>query len=106
MSLKQTRVSHVEDPLQDSSAQKHHLLSQLQQKQDDLDNRMRRNNLHFIVRAEGANLALFLKDLLINAYGRETFSKSYVVERAHRMVPKPPPQGAPPSAFITKFLNY
>lgn len=30
----------------------------------------------------------------------------FVVERAHRMPARPPPQGAPPRTFIAKLLNY
>lgn len=60
-----------------------HLIAQLQQKQDDLENRMRQNNLCFVgllEKEEGNNLAIFLEELLINTYGREAFSQSFVVE--------------------------
>lgn len=55
-------------PLQESSDQASHLITQLQQKQDDLENHMRRNNLRFIGLAEdmeGNNPATFLEDLLV-----------------------------------------
>lgn len=96
-------------PLQDSSDQVHHHLAQLQQKKDDLKNRLGCNNLRFIglpKGAEEANPATFLKDLLITTYGREAYLQSFMVERAHHMVAKPPPQGVLPPAFIAKLLNY
>lgn len=102
------RVGDSIPPLQESSDQANRLIAQLQQKQDDLENHMR-NNLRFIglpESAEGNNPATFLEELLITTYGREAFSQSFVVERAHRMPTKKPPQGAPPQVFIAKFLNY
>lgn len=73
------RLSHAEDaipPLQELSNQDSRLIAQLQQKQDDLKNSMRRNNLRFIglpEGVEGANPATFLEELFITAYGREAF---------------------------------
>lgn len=55
--------------------------------------------------AEGANPATFLEELLTQTYGREAFSQSFVVERAHRM-PAKPPLGTPACVFNAKFLNY
>lgn len=106
------RLGLVEDtlpPLQESSDQANRLIAQLQQKQDDLENRMRRNNLRYVGLPEGTegnNPASFLKDLLITTYGRKAFSQSFVVERAHWMKAKKPSPGASPRIVIAKFLNY
>lgn len=54
------RLSHAEvaiPPLQASPDQASHHIAQLQLKQDDLENRMRSNNLHFISFPEGAEVA-------------------------------------------------
>lgn len=106
------RLGHKEDafpPLQESSDQASRLIAQLQQKQDDLENCMRRNNLRFIGLPEGTegnNPATFPEDLLITTYRQEAFSRSFVVERAHRMPAKKLPQGTPPRLLIAEFLNY
>lgn len=63
-------------------------IAQLQQKQDDLENCMRRNNLCFIGLPEGDNPAAFLEELLITTYGRAAFSQLFVVKRAHQMLAK------------------
>lgn len=39
-------------------------------------------------------------------FGRSEFSASFVVERAHRLAAKPPPQGSPPRTFFAKMLNF
>lgn len=55
-----------------------HTASSLQQKQDDLENHLRLNNLRFVGLPEGEegnNPATFLEDLLINTYGRKAFSQ-------------------------------
>lgn len=51
-------------------------------------------------------LPTYLENLLIKTFGREAFSSTFVVERAHRLAAKPLPAGAPPRTFIAKFLNY
>lgn len=109
ISLLRQDMQQLRDRVQESSDQANRLITQLQQKQDDLKNRMRGNNLRFIGLPEGTegnNLATFLEDLLITTYEREAFSQSFAVERVHRMPAKKPPQGAPPRVFIAKFLNY
>lgn len=74
-------------------------ISQLIQKQDDMENRLRRCNLLFIglpEGAEGKDPTTFLERLLITTYGHESFSPTFAVERAQRMPARAPPQGAPP----------
>lgn len=108
----ETRISQAKDilhPLQHSHEEVQHQLQQLAQKQNDLENRARRSNLCFIglpEGAEGPDPATFLEKLLIKTYNREALSTTFVVERAHRMPARRPPEGAPPRTFIAKLLNY
>lgn len=84
-------------------------IQQLAQKHDNLENRARRSNLRFIglpEGAEGPDPATFLEKLLINTYGREALSTTFVVERANRMPARQPPEGTPPRNFIAKLMNY
>lgn len=108
----ETRLGEVEDaipPLQTTSERMQYQINQLLAKQDDMENRLRRCNLRFIglpEGTEGKDPTTFLEQLLITTYGREAFSPTFAVERAHRMPARPPPQGAPPRTFIAKLLNY
>lgn len=108
----ETRISQVEDdisPLQITTERLQHQLNMVLIKQDDMENRLRRCNLRFVglpEGEEGADPPSFLEKLLISTFGRAEFSTSFVVERAHRLASKPPPQGAPPRTFIAKLLNY
>lgn len=108
----ETRISNVDDAiplLQTGVEQMKQQILQLFSKQDDMENRSRRCNLRLIgppEGAEGKDPTTFLEQLLINTYGREAFSPMLVVERAHRMPARSPPQGAPPRTFIAKLLNY
>lgn len=104
------RIGQAEDdihPLQITTEQ--HQLNAVLSKQDDMENRLRRCNLRFVglpERSEGADPPTYLENLLIKTFGRDAFSSTFVVERAHRLAAKPPPAGAPPRTFIAKFLNY
>lgn len=106
------RVGNVEDdihPLQISTEQLQHQLSTVLSKQDEMENRLRRCNLRFVglpEKAEGTDPPTFLENLLIQTFGREAFSSTFVVERAHRLAARPPLAGAPPRTFIAKLLNY
>lgn len=108
----ETRLSTVEDslpPLQTASDCLQLQVSQMLLKQDDMENRLRRCNIRLIglpKGAEGSDPSDFLEQLLIKTYGRDAFSPTFVVERAHRKSGRPPPQGTPPRTFITKLLNY
>lgn len=108
----ENRISHVEDemhPLQVTTEQLQHQLHTIQAKQDDMENHLRRCNLRFVgipEGSEGTDPPSFLENLLITTFGQAEFSTSFVVERAHRLAAKPPPQGAPPRTFIAKMLNF
>lgn len=85
------RISTVEDslhPLQISSDNMQLQVNQLLQKQDDMENRLRRSNLRSIglpEGVEGTDPSSFLEQLLCTTYGKEAFSPTFVVERAHRI---------------------
>lgn len=78
------------------------------QRADDLENRLRRNNLRILglpERSEGQHPCDFterwLKELLPEAH----FSNLFAVERAHRVPARPPPPGAPPRPFLARMLS-
>lgn len=106
------RVSTLEDqaaPLTGRVMEAERHIAKLHQHLDDQENRLRRCNLRFVglpERAEGSSPETFLENLLISTFGRDQFSVMFAVERAHRILPKPPPPGAPPRTFIAKLLNY
>lgn len=55
---------------------------------------------------EGTTPEVYLENLRTSTYGRAQFSVMFAVKRAQRILPKPPPHGAPPRTFIAKLLNY
>lgn len=84
-------------------------MAALRAKVDDLENRSRRNNLRFVgfpERAEGTHPEKFLYSWLRDIFGTDAPSFSYVIERAHRTPPRPPPEGAPPRSIIARILNF
>lgn len=97
----ETRISTAEDaipPLQSKSERMQRQITQLIAKQDEMENRMRRCNIHLIglpEGAEGKDPSTYLEQLLISTYGHEAISPMLTVERAHRMPARPPPMGAP-----------
>lgn len=106
------RVSSIEDdmaPMQRDLTYNNHLLSQHTTHLEDLENRMRRNNVRAIgmpERMEGRNPVEFIEQWLITAFDREVFSPMFSVECAHRVPARPPQPGAPPRPFLFKLLNY
>lgn len=96
-------------PLQVTTDWLQYQLKAILSKQDDMENRLHHCNLRFVglpEGSEGLDPPSFLENLLITNFGREAFSSTFVVERAHRLVTRPPPPGAPPHTFIAKLLNY
>lgn len=78
----------------------------LEYKAEDAENGNMRNNLHIVGLAEwvdGLQLTEFVEKLLRTLLPAAQFSPFfYAVERAHHILPKPGPQGAP----SLKFLNF
>lgn len=76
---------------------------------DDMENRMRRNNVRAISipeKTEGKNPVQFTEPWLLQIYGKDSFSPMFCVERAHRLPMRPLPSGNPPHTFLFKLLNY
>lgn len=75
----------------------------------DQENRRRHSNFWVVglaEAAEGGRPESFAVDMLISLFGRNTFSSAFIIERAHRILPKKPPLWDPPSTFLMKLLNY
>lgn len=104
-------VGHMEDkmpPLQVTTEQLQHQLNSVLHKQDDMENRLRRCNLHLVGlpgRAEGSDPPTFLQNLLIITFGRDASSSTFVVERVHCLAARPS-NDAPLRTFNDKFFNY
>lgn len=82
------------------------LIEDLKKKTVDEENRLRRSNLRVVGLPEDATLETYTEYMLVQLFGRQTFSAAFVVERAHRVLPKKTPPGVPPRTFIMKLLNY
>ena len=84
----------------------------LTEKNEDLENRSRRSNLHLIglpEDTEGKDAEAFLERWLPDVLGAEIFPSQVRIERAHR-VPSGPLKSSNPDALprplIMKFLNF
>ncbi|XP_075712997.1 uncharacterized protein LOC142749187 [Rhinoderma darwinii] len=106
------RVSEVEDVLpelrRDVQSQSLAVVA-LQAKADDLENRLRRNNVRLVgvpEKTEGNNSDELLEKWLLEQFGREELSPLYAVERAHRVPTRPGPPGRPPRPVLVKLLHY
>lgn len=76
---------------------------------DDMENRMRRNNVQAIgicEKNEGKNPVQFIEQWLLQIYGKDSFSAIICVERVHSLPMRPLPPGNLPRMFICKLLNY
>ena len=114
----ETRISDTEDTAAQLTAKMTELETQvkiLTGKNEDLENRSRRSNLHLIgllENAEGRDAEAFLEKWLPDILGAESFPTAVRNERAHR-VPSFPTgsansrRSAPfPRPLIVKFLNF
>lgn len=75
----------------------------------DLENRSRRNNVRIIgipEHSEGARSTTFMEELLIEVFGKESFAKPPVVDRAHRSLAPPPKPNQAPRPFIVQLHHY
>ncbi|CAJ0925091.1 unnamed protein product [Ranitomeya imitator] len=106
----ETRVSHIEDTITPMEAKLNKAAGSVnawKQKADDLENRLRRNNIRIIglpERSEGQQPEQFLEEWLKSTLG-DGFSSTFSVERAHRVPTRPLPPGAPPRPFLARLLN-
>lgn len=108
----ENRISTVEDtigPMPQLVRDLQQKYTQLLAKMDDQEDLQRRSNLRFVglpEGAEGRSPETFLEAWLINIFGREKLSSTFVVELAHRISMTLGPPGYPLRTFIAKILNY
>lgn len=106
------RFSQMEDdvyPLKQEVALMKIQLRDCLQKMDSMENRLRRENLRVLGLPEGCegnNPIQFMEDWLREKFGRDSFSATFAVERAHRIGPKTPAPGGHPRPFIFKLLCF
>lgn len=106
------RLSQVEDDVypikQEISVLKNHL-NACMQKMDSMENRLRRKNLRVLGLPEGCkgnNPIKFMEDWLKEKFGKDSFSDSFSIERAHRVASRTPSPGGHPRPFIFKLLCF
>lgn len=86
-----------------------HLTAQHAARLDDIENRLRRNNVHDIgipERAECKNPVAFIEQWLLSVFGKDSFSHMFTVQRAHRVPAHPLPPGNSLRFFLFKLLNH
>lgn len=105
------RVSHLEDttvPVTAKVSDLEKVAESWVQRADDLENRLRRNNLRilgFPERAEGQNSCAFMEQWLKDTFPAAQLSSAFAIERAHRVPTRPPPPGAPPRPLLARLLS-
>lgn len=105
------RVSHVEDvttPILAKVVELEKAANSWVQRADDLENRLRRNNLRILglpERSEGQHPCEFIERWLKELLPEAQFSPLFAVERAHRVPARPLPPGAPPRPFLARMLS-
>lgn len=106
------RVSQVEDdvfPLQQDVKSMKEQLGRINEKMDEMENRLRRDNIRIVglpERCEGQNPIAFLEGWFTEIFGRDAFSPQLAIERAHRVPFRAPPPGGRPRSLLMKFLNH
>lgn len=78
------------------------------QRADDLENRLRRNNLRILglpERSEGQHPCEFVERWLKELLPEAQFTPLFAVERAHRVPARALPPGAPPRPFLARMLS-
>lgn len=106
------RVGVVEDTVSGHEASIRTLTTRvkvLEYRAEDAENRSRRNNIRIVglpEGAEGRNPTTFTEDLFRSLLPAARLSPYFTVERAHRVPPRPGPEGAPPRTFILRLMNF
>lgn len=92
----ETRVGELEDSIplikKDLRLIKKQIKDQTQ-RMEGMENRQRRNNIHILdlpEQEEGQSPVIFFEKWLMDIFGVEGFSKSFAIERAHRIIIHPP----------------
>lgn len=107
----ESRISQLEDavaPIPDRLSTLEKAASSWSQRADDLENRLRRNNLRILglpEKTEGADPCSFAEVWLKATFPTATLSSVFAVERAHRVPARPLPPGAPPRPFLVRLLS-
>lgn len=95
------QIGQVEDTVEEHDGIIHTLQFKLKTQEyraKDAENRFRRNNIHIIglaERAGGKTPTVFVEELMCSLLSVAQLSPYFMVERAHRMLPQPGPQGKP-----------
>lgn len=107
----ESRISQLEDaaaPIPDRVSSLEKAAGMWTQRADDLENRLRRNNIRILglpERSEGGDACLFAESWLKSTFPNATLSTVFAVERAHRVPARPLPPGAPPRPFLVRLLS-
>lgn len=112
MAETEQQVGEVEDTVTDHVASIWALQTKVQAleyRAENSENRSRRNNLWIVgllEEVEGRSPTLLPEDLLHAPLPAAQLSQHFAVEQAHRVPPKPGPEGTLPRTFILRLLNF
>lgn len=82
--------------------------AKLQARLDDQENRSRRQNVRVVglpEKVEGTHPTPFVESFLVEVFGKDSFPREPQVDRAHRTLRPPQPNG-PPRAMIVRLHHY
>lgn len=74
-----------------------------------MENRSRCNNLRIVglpEGMEGKNPTIFVEELICSLLPSAQYSPYFTVKRAHRVPPRPGPEGSPPRTLFLRLLNF
>lgn len=106
------RISDLEDQLPTLTRYTRmavHQVIQANTKMDDIENRLRRNNVHIVrlpEKIEGRDPTAFMEQWLQDLFGKEAFTPLFAVERAYRTPTQPLPPDLPSRSMLAMLLNY
>lgn len=105
ISAVEDQIPHITKELKRGTQQIAFLLNKV----DDLENRLRRNNIRLVgvpEKSEGKDPVAFFESWLLDTVGKDLLSAHFSIERAHRVPLRPPPPGAPPRPILIKMLHF
>lgn len=107
----ETRVGELEDSIPIIKKDIHLIKTQIRdqtQRMEGMENRQRRNNVRILglpEQEEGQSPVIFFEKWLLDIFGVEGFSKTFAIERAHRITSRAPSAGGRPRPIIIRLLN-
>lgn len=107
----ETRVGELEDSIPLIKKDTHLIKTQTRdqnQRMEEMENRQRRNNVRILglpEQEEGQSAVTFFEKWLMDIFGVEGFSKTFAIERAHRIRSRAPSTGDRPRPIIIRLLN-